>query len=65
MYRDLLMKISILCQETEINTFVDSLDDVDNLFQSANPIVSEFFEHSFVETSYCKEIETLDWSSND
>jgi hypothetical protein len=35
------------------------------LFQSANPIVSDFFEHSFVETSYCKEIETLDWSSSD
>jgi hypothetical protein len=27
--------------------------------------VNEFFDHTFIKTSYCREIETLDWNSGD
>ena len=38
-----LMKIAMLCRDTEITNFVDSLDDLDQLLQSASPVVGQFF----------------------
>ena len=61
-YRDLLIKISLQCRETELTSFVDSTDDLDILLSNNNPILNELFENAFVETSYCKKIETIKWS---
>ena len=62
-YRDILIKLSLLCKETEITSFVDSIDDLEILLINANPVSVTLFERSFTETRYCKEVETVDWMS--
>ena len=60
--RDIFIKILQMCQETEITSFVNSLDDMSRLFKSSNPTCNEFFEKScFIQTKYCQSIDTLDW----
>ena len=44
--RDIFIKILQMCQETEITSFVNSLDDMNRLFKSSNPTLNEFFENS-------------------
>ena len=44
--RDIFIKILQMCQETEITSFVNSLDDMSKLFKSSNPTLNEFFENS-------------------
>ena len=63
-YRDILIKLSLFCKETELTSFVDSIDDLNILLNNSNPILNEFFEHSFFETSYCEEIEAVNWKSS-
>ena len=55
-FRDILIKICLFCQETDIQSFVFTLDDIARLFQRMNPTLSEFFENSDTQTSYCKNI---------
>ena len=62
-YRDILIKLSLLCEETEITSFVDSIDDLEILLINANPVSVTLFERAFTETRYCKEVETVDWMS--
>ena len=58
-YRDLLIQISLLCRETEITTFVNSLDDLNELFVRINPNLNLLFEKAFTETRFCDQIDTL------
>ena len=57
------MKIAMLCKDSEITNFVDNLGDLEMLIEKANPTVFEFFQHAFMQTSSCKEIDSLDWIS--
>ena len=62
-YRDILIKLSLLCEETEITGFVDSIDDLEILMSNSNPITKELFEAAFTETRYTKKIDTADWTT--
>lgn len=62
-YRDIMIKLSLLCEETEITGFVDSIDDLEILMQNSNPITKELFEAAFTETRYTKKIDTADWTT--
>jgi len=42
-YRDLLMEISMFSEGHNVSQFVDSLDDIDVLFDNMSPVVVEFF----------------------
>ena len=44
--RDILIKILVMCKETEITSFVNSLDDMSRLFERSNPTLNEFFAES-------------------
>ena len=44
--RDIFIKILLMCKETEITSFVNSLDDMSRLFKSSNPTLNDFFENS-------------------
>ena len=46
-YRDILIQISLLCRETEITMFVNSLDDLNELFNKINPNLNMLFEKAF------------------
>ena len=59
-YRDLLIQISLLCRETDITMFVNSLDDLNELFVKINPKLNMFFESAFTDTKYCKQLDTLE-----
>ena len=63
-YRDMLIKLSLMCQETELTCFVDSIDDLEILLVQANPISTSLLDKAFTKTRYCEEIETVDWMSS-
>ena len=58
-----MIKLSLLCEETEITAFVDSIDDLEILMSNSNPITKELFEAAFTETRYTKKIDTADWTT--
>ena len=58
-----MIKISLLCRETDVTNFVNSLDDMSKLFKCFNPTLGEFFERScFIQTKVCQEIQNLNWA---
>ena len=59
-YRDILIKMSLLCEETELTSFVDSIDDLEILLIQANPVTNSLLEKAFTATRYCDDIETVD-----
>ena len=63
-YRDILIKIGLFCKETELTSFVDCTNDLDILLNNSNPILNELFDHAFMETTYSKRIETVDWDNS-
>ena len=64
-HRDILIQISLLCRETEITTFVNSLDDLNELFTKVSPMLDKFFSQAYCDSRHCEEIDTLEWNSND
>ena len=60
-----MIKISMKCRESDITNFVNSQDDMKKLFETINPILSNFFDnHCFLKSKYCMKIDTLDWKVN-
>ena len=53
-YRDILIQLSLLCEETELTCFVDSIDDLEILLINSNPVSHKLFERAFTVTKYCK-----------
>ena len=49
-YRDILIKLALLCEHASLTTFVDSTDDLDILIQEFNPTVEELFDTALIET---------------
>ena len=49
-YRDILIKLALMCENASLTTFVDSTDDLDILIQEYNPIVEELFGTALIET---------------
>ena len=64
-YREVLIQLSLLCRETEITTFVKTLDDLNMLFKKVTPILHRFFDQAFAVTRHCEKIDTLDWVSTE
>ena len=60
-YRDLLMDIAALSKSCTISKFVDSLDDMEILFDNLSPSVIKFFQEGFLETNQCKKVKNADW----
>ena len=58
-----MIKLSLLCEETELAAFVDSIDDLEILLKNTSPITMDLFEAAFTETKYCKQIETANWTT--
>ena len=46
-YRDNLIQISSMCRETEITNFINSLDDLNELFVKINPHLNQLLEHAY------------------
>ena len=44
--RDHLIALSMLCRESDITNFVNSLADVTILFQKFNPTLGDFFDQT-------------------
>ena len=51
-FREVLMQISMLCEETSITTFVDNIDDIQILLKSVSPVVQRLFENGFNENKF-------------
>ena len=49
-YRDNLIKLSLLCEETELTCFVDSIDDLEILLIQANPVTKSLLDRAFIKT---------------
>ena len=56
-----LLKLALLCEETTLATFVDSIDDLQILLSYQNPTIHELFDKAFMTSKYCEDIETIDY----
>ena len=64
-HRDILIRLTMLCAETDITCFVNNIVDLGLLFKNENPIINSFFEsHSFIQTNNSSNIDTVIWKSN-
>ena len=63
--RNILIKISLLCAETEICSFLNVFDDLKALFDRYSPDLQDLFQKAEFTTVYCKKIDVLKLSSND
>ena len=55
------MKITNLSPENTIRLFIDNLDDLETLIGSLTSAVTEFFEHCFERTVFCKGVKNARW----
>ena len=56
-----LLKLALLCEETSLTTFVDSIDDLQILLSNPNPAIHELFDKAFTQTKYCEDVESIDY----
>ena len=55
------MMITNLSSENTIRLFIDNLKDLEQLMGSLSTAVTEFFEHCFERTVFCKNVKNADW----
>ena len=55
------MKITNLSPENTIRLFIDNLDDLEMLIGTLTSAVTEFFEHCFERTIFCKDVKNAKW----
>ena len=55
----------MLCEENQINDFVENLEDIEILFKSMSPATVEFFQNAFNQTRFTKRIKNLKWRMGD
>ena len=63
--RDKLVRISLLCSETDISNFIDTVDDMQELFTRFSPDIKALFASATLKTNYCKKIDRLKWHPHD
>ena len=59
------MELCMLCQESQLMSFVENMEDLEMLFASMTPVVEKFFENSFTTTMFTKRIKNLNWKLGD
>ena len=64
-FREILMEIGMMCQETSISTFVDNVDDIKLLLKSISPTVQKLMENGFNETKFTQRVRSVDWNITD
>ena len=60
-HMETLLKLALLCEETTLTTFVDSIDDLQILLTYQNPTINVLFDKAFTSTKYCEDIESIDY----
>ena len=60
-FSEILMEMTIMCQENSLTDFVGDLRDINVLLNSISPAVRDFLANSFKESFYTNEIKNLDW----
>ena len=63
--RDKLIRIALLCSETDISDFIDTVDDMQELFSKFSPDVKALFDSATLQTNYCRKIDRLKWYPKD
>ena len=63
--RNALIRISLLCLETEIGNFVNVFEDLEALFERFSPDLQDLFDTAHFETNYTRSIDLLKLSAND
>ena len=64
-FRENLIRISALCGETQITSFVNAIEDIEVLFNNLTPNVADFLDNCFNKNSYCYELDNLNWKQGD
>ena len=64
-FRENLIKISSMCGETELSSFVNNIEDIEVLFNSTTPNVLELLDNCFNQNTYCMEVDNLNWPTED
>ena len=61
-FRECLMEISLLCQETSFGTFADNIDALNVLLKSNSHSVLELMENGFNTNKFTERIKNIDWA---
>ena len=56
------MSLALLCPDIDITSFVNSLDDLNELFKKVNPLLNEFFRHAFCNSKYSDKIDAIEYN---
>lgn len=64
-FREALIEISELCEESAINDFVENLEDINILFNSMSPTVYTFLQNAFKRTRFTRDVKNADWRLGD
>ena len=51
----------MLCEENQVNDFVENLEEIEILFKSMSPATVEFFHNAFNQNRFTKRIKNLQW----
>ena len=51
----------MLCEENQVNDFVENLEEIEILFKSMSPATEEFFHNAFNQNRFTKRIKNLQW----
>ena len=62
-FKEVLMDIATWTGHNSLGLFVDSLNDLEILFNSPTPQVIGFLENCFWRTPYCFQVENVEWRS--
>ena len=64
-FKENLMQITALCDETEITSYVQNLDDLREIIKLITPITKEFFNNCFLTSRVTKQINNINWEETD
>ena len=61
--KEVLMDIATWTGHNSLGSFVDSLKDLETIFDSPSPQVIDYLENCFQTTADCQKVENVEWSS--
>lgn len=64
-FKESLMRITALCSETEINSYVQNLDDFKELIVHITPAMKDFLDNCFMTSRITAEITNITWMEED
>ena len=60
-FRECLIEIAMLCEDTQVTSFIYNIDDLDKLFNSLTPNVINYLEGCFDRNKFTRDVQSVTW----